>query len=68
MTKLGMMAPATLDRFRELCGVVTARGGGILATEIDDCAALAREEARDAPDAERLEELRERLGLDGEGP
>ena len=60
---LGMMSGPALDRFNAICKDVGARGRGLSLKEIADAAALAEEEARGAPDPERLAMLRERLEL-----
>jgi hypothetical protein len=50
--------------FDELCAAVARQGRGLSLKAIGTADALARELAKDAPDAERVAWMARRLGLD----
>ena len=56
------MDGAAMDRFDALCRAVAARGKGLTLQQIGDAGALARELSE--PDTDRVEVLREQLGLE----
>ena len=61
---LGMMSTVAMAKFDTLCRAVAERGKGLTLTQIGDASALAGELERADPDMERVELLRDRLGLE----
>ena len=61
---LGMMSTVAMAKFDSLCKTVAARGRGLTLLQIGDSAALAEELEKADPDSERVEVLRDRLGLE----
>lgn len=61
---LRMMDAATISRFDVISAKLAAGGGGLNLRQIGDAAALAEELEKPEPDAERVEGLRARLGLE----
>jgi len=59
-----MMDTVAPDRFDAICKTVAARGRGLTMKQIGDASVLAQELERADPDPERVEFLRNRLGLD----
>ena len=61
---LATMNVSAMSRFDAICKTVAARGRGLTMKQIGDASALAQELERADPDPERVEFLRDRLGLD----
>ena len=61
---LATMNVSAMAAFDTICKTVAARGRGLSMRQIGDAAALAQELERADPDMERVELLRDRLGLD----
>ena len=60
---LATMNASAMSRFDTICKKVAARGRGLTMQQIGDSAALARELEKSDPDVEKVEILKNRLGL-----
>ena len=60
---LGMMSTVAMDRFDTLCRAVAERGRGLTLSQIADAGSLAREMEKPDPNVEKIELLKNRLGL-----
>ena len=58
------MDAAAMDRFDAICREVAGQGSGLTLQQISGAGALARELSKSNPDRERVELLRDQLGLE----
>ena len=60
------MDAAAMDRFDAICREVAGQGSGLTLQQISGAGALAREMGKTEPDTDRVEVLRDQLGLEAE--